>query len=135
VIDAHCLVRLKEGNLEKTMKTSPAPHHDGHERAPGSRIITSVVVKRSIVLHGHKTSVSLEDQFWDALRDVARRERVTLSELVGKIDHNRSGRNLSSAIRVFILDYFRQPDRDHLNMRSNADAGAARTNALFAHDR
>ena len=46
----------------------------------------STVVKRSIVVAGHKTSVSLEDAFWESLRDVAKARRVTLSELVGGID-------------------------------------------------
>ena len=70
----------------------------------------SAVVKRSVVLDRHKTSVSLENEFWTALREVASREKETLSELVGRIDHGRTSTNLSSAIRVFLLNYFRGQD-------------------------
>ena len=67
----------------------------------------SPVVKRSIVVAGHKTSVSLEDPFWDELKKIAHARRVTLSELVANIDGGRKQSNLSSAIRLFVLDYFR----------------------------
>ncbi len=70
----------------------------------------SPVVKRSIVIAGHKTSVSLEDEFWDALKEIAGRRNVTLSDLVASIDASRSQGNLSSAIRLFVLDYFRSSD-------------------------
>jgi predicted DNA-binding ribbon-helix-helix protein len=70
----------------------------------------SPVVKRSIVIAGHKTSVSLEDEFWDALKEIAARRNVTLSDLVASIDASRSQGNLSSAIRLFVLDYFRSND-------------------------
>jgi predicted DNA-binding ribbon-helix-helix protein len=67
----------------------------------------SSVVKRSIVIDGHKTSVSLEDAFWSNLKEIAHVQRVTLSELVAKIDEKRRHGNLSSAIRLFVLGYFR----------------------------
>jgi predicted DNA-binding ribbon-helix-helix protein len=67
----------------------------------------SPVVKRSIVIAGHKTSVSLEDGFWKALKDIADNRDVTLSDLVSSIDGERREGNLSSAIRLFVLDYFR----------------------------
>ena len=54
----------------------------------------STIVKRSIVLAGHKTSVSLEDAFWDGLKDIAKGQRKTLSDLVGGIDTNRKHGNL-----------------------------------------
>ena len=57
----------------------------------------SPVVKRSIVLSGHKTSVSLEDAFWRGLKDIATTRRMTLSDLVGSIDSEREHGNLSSA--------------------------------------
>ena len=66
----------------------------------------SPVVKRSIVIAGHKTSVSLEDAFWRALKDIALNKRVTLSDLVGSIDADRQQGNLSSAIRLFVLDHY-----------------------------
>jgi predicted DNA-binding ribbon-helix-helix protein len=67
----------------------------------------SPVVKRSIVIAGHKTSVSLEDAFWDALKEIATVRSATLSEVVAGIDASRSQGNLSSAIRLFVLDHFR----------------------------
>ena len=67
----------------------------------------SPVVKRSIVITGHKTSVSLEDAFWSGLKDIAATRNQTLSELVASIDADRRQGNLSSAIRLFVLDYFK----------------------------
>jgi predicted DNA-binding ribbon-helix-helix protein len=66
----------------------------------------STVVKRSIVVAGHKTSVSLEDAFWKGLKDIAKARRVTLSDLVGGIDTDREHANLSSAIRLFVLNHY-----------------------------
>jgi predicted DNA-binding ribbon-helix-helix protein len=67
----------------------------------------SPVVKRSIVIASHKTSVSLEDAFWAALKEIAAAREVTLSDLVASIDTDRKHGNLSSAIRIYVLDYFR----------------------------
>jgi predicted DNA-binding ribbon-helix-helix protein len=67
----------------------------------------SHVVKRSIVVEGHKTSVSLEDEFWTALKEIAAERRETLSELVGHIDGDRVHGNLSSSIRLFVLQHYR----------------------------
>jgi len=69
----------------------------------------SPVVKRSIVIAGHKTSVSLEDDFWDALKEIAAGRKATLSEVVANIDASRSQGNLSSAIRLYVLDHYRSP--------------------------
>jgi predicted DNA-binding ribbon-helix-helix protein len=66
----------------------------------------SPVVKRSIVIAGHKTSVSLEDAFWKALKDIAIARQITLSDLVASIDAERQHGNLSSAIRLFVLDHY-----------------------------
>jgi predicted DNA-binding ribbon-helix-helix protein len=63
----------------------------------------SSVAKRSIVIGGHKTSVSLEEPFWTALKEIARQRGATLSELVKGIDAGREHSNLSSAIRLFVL--------------------------------
>ena len=65
----------------------------------------SPVVKRSIVIAGHKTSVSLEDAFWTGLKEIAGGRGMTLSELVALIDQDRRHGNLSSAIRLFVLDH------------------------------
>ena len=66
----------------------------------------SPVVKRSIVIAGHKTSVSLEEAFWRGLKDIAATRRVSLSDLVGSIDTERQHGNLSSAIRLFVLNHY-----------------------------
>ena len=70
-------------------------------------IMKSLVVKRSILLAGRKTSVSLEDEFWNALKKIANDRYVTLSELVSGIDKQRQHGNLSSALRLFVLEYYR----------------------------
>ena len=67
----------------------------------------SMVIKRSIVIAGHKTSVSLEDAFWNALKEIARGRHMTLSQLVAEIDAQRQLGNLSSALRLFVLDFYR----------------------------
>lgn len=67
----------------------------------------SPVVKRSIVIAGHKTSVSLEEAFWKGLKEIAVRHGTTLSDLVASIDTGRKQGNLSSAIRLFVLDHYR----------------------------
>ena len=67
----------------------------------------SLVVKRSVVVAGHKTSVTLEDAFWNGLKEIAGRRNITVSELVGAIDSERRHGNLSSAIRLFVLDFYR----------------------------
>ena len=67
----------------------------------------SSVSKRSIVIEGHKTSVSLENQFWDSLKEIAGERGMTLGALVAAIDGNRQHANLSSAIRLFVLGVYR----------------------------
>lgn len=69
--------------------------------------MTSSIVKRSIVIAGHKTSVSVEDAFWVALKDIAASRGATVAELVAVIDAGRQHGNLSSAIRLFVLDQVR----------------------------
>jgi predicted DNA-binding ribbon-helix-helix protein len=76
----------------------------------------SPVVKRSIIIEGHKTSVSLEDAFWTGLKRIASGRGRTMSEMVATIDSSRTHGNLSSAIRLFVLDHYR-------NMISAADVG------------
>jgi predicted DNA-binding ribbon-helix-helix protein len=68
----------------------------------------STIVKRSIVVGGHKTSISLEEAFWNCMREISAERSATLSKLVGEIDSSRQqGSNLSSAIRLFVLDHFK----------------------------
>lgn len=63
--------------------------------------------KRSLSIAGHRTSVSLEDAFWRALKDVAREEKRSLPEMVAEIDKGRGSSGLSSAIRVYLLEHYR----------------------------
>jgi predicted DNA-binding ribbon-helix-helix protein len=72
----------------------------------------SLVVKRSVVVADHKTSVSVEDAFWNGLKEIARGRNISLSELVEAIDSERRHDNLSSAIRLFVLDFYRNQVAD-----------------------
>jgi predicted DNA-binding ribbon-helix-helix protein len=74
--------------------------------------MNSPVVKRSIVIAGHKTSVSLEDAFWQGLKEIADERDVTLSDLAAAIDSGRRQGNLSSAIRLFVLEHYRARARE-----------------------
>jgi predicted DNA-binding ribbon-helix-helix protein len=67
----------------------------------------SAVTKRSVVIGGHKTSVSLEEPFWTEVRAIAAGEQITVSSLLRRIDRERSNANLSSAIRVYVLEHVR----------------------------
>ena len=64
-------------------------------------------VKRSFTIKGHRTSISIEAPFWEALHQAAEAKRTTLSALVASIDKERGQSGLSSAVRVWVLDYFR----------------------------
>ena len=68
----------------------------------------SLIVKRSIFLAGHKTSVTLENEFWNGLKNIANDRHLKLSELIGDIDARRQHGNLSSALRLFVLEYYRR---------------------------
>ena len=67
----------------------------------------SPVMKRSVVVAGHKTSVSLEEAFWNGMKEISGERSMTLSDLVGEIDTKRQQGNLSSAIRLFVFEYFK----------------------------
>jgi len=94
----------------------------------------SPVIKRSIVIAGHKTSVSLEDAFWKGLKDIAAVQRTTLSDLVAAIDTARRHGNLSSAIRLFVLDHFqaRTDENGHAPRAIMMAAPAASASVLRA---
>jgi predicted DNA-binding ribbon-helix-helix protein len=92
----------------------------------------SPIVKRSIVVAGHKTSVSLEDAFWQGLKEIANERDLILSDLVATIDATRQDANLSSAIRLFVLGRYRDQlvayrDQlaDHHSMKANVIVGVA----------
>lgn len=73
----------------------------------GRPAMKSSVVKRSLMIAGHKTSVSIEDAFWACLKDIATARGLTISQIVTQIDGARTQGNLSSAIRLFVLEHFR----------------------------
>ena len=74
--------------------------------------MTARPVKRSLTLQGHRTSVSLEETFWQAFRDIAAERGVSLNALAAQIDSTRAGDiGLASAIRVFVLDRYRAAAR------------------------
>jgi predicted DNA-binding ribbon-helix-helix protein len=87
------------------------------------------IVKRSISIAGHRTSISLEEPFWEALRSIAASRETSVQALVGMIDAGRGEQNLSSAIRVFVLQTFRggeeasPGERDPTLKHSEAAAG------------
>lgn len=64
--------------------------------------------KHSLNIAGHRTSISLEDAFWSALRDIAREEHRPVGEIVAEIDGARGASGLSSAIRVYVLSRYRE---------------------------
>jgi len=82
----------------------------------------SSVVKRSIKIAGHKTSISLEDDFWKALREITGGRNVTLSDLIAVIDAERHLGNLSSAIRIFVLRFYRDQIFEHERRRNPRSA-------------
>jgi predicted DNA-binding ribbon-helix-helix protein len=92
----------------------------------------SSIAKRSIVVAGHKTSISLEDAFWNEMKMIAGEREMTLSELVSSIDSSREHGNLSSAIRLFVLSHYtneagRQP---HTTQMRFASGGRLKAPAL-----
>jgi len=87
----------------------------------------SRIAKHSIIIAGHKTSVSLEDEFWDVLKKIAKDRHVALSDLVNDIDKQRQHGNLSSALRLFVLEHYRgkaaeKPDAEMLGQQSPPSA-------------
>jgi predicted DNA-binding ribbon-helix-helix protein len=85
------------------MGTSIAPN--------GCFSMQSTVVKRSVVIGKHKTSISLEDQFWTSLKEIAASHQKTCSSLLSEIDERRQSANLSSAIRQFVLEFYQERAR------------------------
>ena len=108
-----------ERACEQTEKTD-----DGH--------LKSRVIKRSLVVGGHKTSVSLEDVFWNALRRIAHDRHIHLSQLVGAIDSERQHCNLSSAIRLFVFEHTCNHTEDASQQK---DLLVGRTDAILPRQR
>jgi predicted DNA-binding ribbon-helix-helix protein len=86
----------------------------------------SLVVKRSVHINGHKTSVSLEDAFWSGLKEIADAQGTTLSAMVAEIDKKREQSNLSSAIRLFVLDQVRNGRRTSVIEGGRESSSASR---------
>lgn len=103
---------------------------DSPQGDPGDGHLRSRVIKRSLVVGGHKTSVSLEDVFWYELRAIAHERHLPLSQLVGGIDAGRQHCNLSSAIRLFVFENRCNPKADSRgpsdSSNDNADSIAPR---------
>jgi predicted DNA-binding ribbon-helix-helix protein len=78
-----------------------------------SSIMKSAITKRSIKLHGKKTSVSLEDEFWEGLLAIAKAKATTPTALLRVVNADRNTRNMSSAIRVFVLNHYRRSSEEH----------------------
>jgi predicted DNA-binding ribbon-helix-helix protein len=96
----------------------------------GGGFMKSLVIKRSVVVAGHKTSVSLEDAFWKGLKEIAGERDTTLSELVGGIDSERENGNLSSALRLFVLDFYRTQLSDLKEGRDGSDGESESSGAV-----
>ena len=109
---------------ETLMHHAGAVESAGRVHPPQGRKNSSVI-KRSVVRNGHKSSISLEDEFWDALREIADSKQIAISALVATIDHGRTTNNLSSAIRVFVLDHFRRNDHTRTKSEPSGSAVAA----------
>jgi len=82
------------------------------------RTMKSTIVKRSVIIAGHKTSVSVEDAFWKALKEIADERDMNLSELVTSIDSDRQHSNLSSAIRLYVLNRYQSAVMNAAGSRS-----------------
>jgi predicted DNA-binding ribbon-helix-helix protein len=85
--------------------------------------MNSTVVKRSVVINHHKTSVSLEDAFWKGIKSIAASRNMTLSDLVATVNDDRRHGNLSSALRLFVLDHYRGQTESGLRGPQGSDAG------------
>lgn len=120
----------EQNNLEP--ETQPRADVPGTPR-PAEGHLKSRVIKRSLVVGGHKTSVSLEDAFWIELRAIAQKLGVHLSQLVGSIDLERQHSNLSSAIRLFVFEYCSRNGSDELSQTSQAVLVRAKRYSNTAH--
>jgi predicted DNA-binding ribbon-helix-helix protein len=114
--------RLGKGSQQRSHMDKADVHgeEDGQGAAHGG-YLRSRVLKRSIVVGRHRTSISLEDVFWNELRDIAHRRGVHLSELVGQIDGERQHCNLSSAIRMFVFEQTRARGESAQNTKGQPD--------------
>jgi predicted DNA-binding ribbon-helix-helix protein len=93
----------------------------------GRPLNTSSVKKRSVAVGNRKTSISLENEFWEAINHIAQLRRVSLGNIVGLIENGHREAKLSSAIRVFVLEYYRsQSDAERVGSQSQETFGGDR---------
>jgi predicted DNA-binding ribbon-helix-helix protein len=95
-------------------------------------LMQTAVIKRSIFVNGRKTSVSLENEFWNGLHEIAKSRKTSAAKLVGEIDHQRITVNLSSAIRIYVYNYFRSIEREYAEAnpaQHHLDGRSLRANA------
>jgi predicted DNA-binding ribbon-helix-helix protein len=89
----------------------------------------TAVIKRSIIINGQKTSVSLEKEFWEGLQAIAKQKGTTTSKLAEEIARHRTTVNLSSAIRIFVYNHYRSldvaPTADSMSLRAKATESRA----------
>lgn len=90
----------------------------------------STIIKRSVVINGHRTSISLEQPFWNLVREIARAEQKTVSALLLQINGARRGANLSSAVRVFVLEHVRAQVANRVVSTPDFLGASARIGAL-----
>jgi predicted DNA-binding ribbon-helix-helix protein len=88
---------------------------------------------RNVMISGRRTSVRLEPQMWDALQEIARRERRSINEVASLIDAQRHGSSLTAAIRVFIVSYFRAAATDDGHANAGHGGVPHRRESLLRH--
>ena len=95
---------------------------DNEGRSQTDPEMKSLILKRSVVLRGHKTSISVEDAFWSSVKEIAASGQMTVSELISAIDSERHHGNLSSSIRLFVLNFYREQLLERLDIRDKRKA-------------
>jgi predicted DNA-binding ribbon-helix-helix protein len=102
---------VRKDRDEVARRTSLSPHM--HDERVTSPVIKRSVARRSVAIAGNNTNVTLEDAFWTALKEIAASREMTLSNLVAAINSERRHSNLSSAIRLFVLGFYRDQIFEH----------------------
>ena len=103
--------RLRPHQIRKGIEQGQARAGTEGARQAQARRLMAKDLKRSLTIAGHRTSLSLEPEFWQALQDAARAEKKTIAGLVGEMDRTRGTRNLSSAIRVWLFRRAKKTDQ------------------------
>jgi predicted DNA-binding ribbon-helix-helix protein len=109
--------RYENATAEKAV---PFPSVEGRSQTEPE--MKSLILKRSVVLRGHKTSISVEDAFWNSVKKIAASGQMSVSELISAIDSERHHGNLSSSIRLFVLNFYREQLLDRLDVRDKRKA-------------